>query len=80
LKRSLITIKGRKWLELSLKQGTGTDITIETYFVTDWVGRYVLLDFSASIADYNSYKAAFQKSIKSIQLSLIAEAPASPVR
>ena len=75
LKRSLITIKSRKWLQLSLKQGTGADAMIDMYIVTDWVGRYVLLDFSATASDYVRYETVFKKSIKSIQLSLIAEAP-----
>jgi len=75
LKRSLITIKGRKWLQMSLKQGAGADGTIDTYLITDWLRRYVLLDFSTTVADYESYKAIFEKSIKSVQLSLIAETP-----
>ena len=74
LKRSIISMNAKKWLRLSLKEGTGEDAQIDTYFVTDWVGQYVLLNFTATVAKYESYQSAFEQSAKSIQLTLIVRA------
>jgi len=74
LKRSIISINAKKWLRLSLKEGTGEDAQIDTYFVTDWVGQYVLLNFTATVAKYESYQSEFEQSAKSIQLTLIIRA------
>jgi len=64
-------MNGKKWLRLSLKEGTGEDALIDTYFVTDWVGQYVLLNFTATVAKYESHQSAFEQSAKSIRLTLI---------
>ncbi len=80
VKRGLITIKGKKWLQLILKQGTGEDRTIDTFFATDWVGRYVVLEFSAAVPEYEGYRVAIEKSIRTVRLSLIAETPGKTVR
>jgi hypothetical protein len=74
LKQSVISMNGKKWLRLSLKQGTGQDAVIDTYFITDWVGQYVLLDFAATIGKYESQQGAFEQSARSIQLALVVRA------
>ncbi len=74
LKRGVISMNGKKWLRLSLKEGTGEDASIDTYFVTNWAGEYVLLNFSATVAKYEKYQSAFETSARSIQLELIVNA------
>jgi len=73
LKRGVISMNGKKWLRLSLKEGTNEDALIDTYFVTDWAGKYVLLNFTATVAKYESYQRAFETSARSIQLELIVD-------
>src|SRR5260370_25212427 len=73
LKRGVISMNGKKWLRLSLKEGTGEDALIDTYFVTDWAGEYVLLNFTATVAKYESYQRAFETSARSIQLELVVD-------
>ncbi|MDX6305829.1 MAG: hypothetical protein QOI77_2798 [Blastocatellia bacterium] len=73
LKRSVISMNGKKWLRLSLKEETGEDAMIDTYFVTNWAGEYILLNFTATVAKYKSYQGAFETSARSVQLELIVD-------
>jgi hypothetical protein len=72
LKRDMITMNGRRWLRLSFKEKGGAVDLIDTYFVTDWAGQYVLFNYSATSTKYENYKSAFERSAQSIQLGLIA--------
>lgn len=72
--RDFITMDGKKWLRLSYKEGTGDDELIDTYYVTDWAGEYVLFNFSSTVAKYESYKSAFERSAQSVRLGFIARA------
>ena len=72
--RDFITMDGKKWLRLSYKEGTGDDELIDSYYVTDWAGEYVLFNFASTVAKYESYKSAFEQSAQSIRLGFIARA------
>lgn len=72
LKQDFISINSQKWLRLSFKSGAGADELTDTYYVTDWAGQYVLLDFSSPAAKYDNYKSAFERSAQSIRLGFIA--------
>lgn len=71
-KRALITMNGHKWIRLTFKRTAGADSRVETYFVTDWAGGYVLFNYSSTIAKYENYKSVFERSARSIQLAIIA--------
>jgi len=73
LSRDYITMNGMKWLRLSFKEGVGADQLIDTYFVTDWAGEYVEFIFTSTVAKYENYKSAFERSAQSIQLELITK-------
>ncbi len=72
LTNDLITMNGKKWLRLSFKDGPGGDELINEYFVTDWIGEYVLLNFTSTLAKYESFKSSFKRSAQSVQLGFIA--------
>jgi hypothetical protein len=72
LKQDFITINSQKWLRLSFKGSASDGELIDTYFVTDWAGEYVLFDFSSTAAKYDNYKGAFERSARSIRLGFIA--------
>jgi hypothetical protein len=74
LKSDLITMNGKRWLRLSFKEGAGAAELVNEYFVTDWMGEYVLFNFSLPAAQYESYKDSFERSARSVQLGLTAEA------
>ncbi|HEY0430712.1 MAG TPA: hypothetical protein VGC61_02805 [Pyrinomonadaceae bacterium] len=46
---------------------------INDYFVTDWAGQYVLINFSSPTAKYEGYKSAVERSARSVQFGLVAE-------
>lgn len=71
--RDLITMNGKKWLRLSFKEESRGIALINDYFVTDWIGEYVLFNFSSPVAKYEGYKSAVERSVRSVQLGLIAE-------
>jgi hypothetical protein len=66
-----ITMNGKKWLRVAFKDGPGRDDLINEYFVTDWIGEYVLVNFSSPAAKYDSYKSAVERSAQSLRLGLI---------
>lgn len=71
--RELITMNGKKWLRLSFREKSAGGELINDYFVTDWVGEYVLFNFSSPTAKYESYKSAVERSARSVQLGFIVE-------
>jgi hypothetical protein len=71
LKQDFITINSQKWFLLSFKGGASDGELIDTYFITDWAGEYVLFDFSSTAAKYDNYKSAFERSAQSIRLGFI---------
>jgi len=71
--RNVIKINGRKWLRFSIREGTGDGATISSYYVTDWVGQYVLLYFSSPVSKYEQLKKSYQQSAASIHLEMIVE-------
>jgi hypothetical protein len=73
LTRDLITMNGKKWLRLSFKEASRGVELINDYYVTDWSGEYVLINFSSPVAKYESYKGAVERSARSVQLGMIAE-------
>lgn len=73
LQFGLITMNGKKWLRLSFQDGSSSDAMINDSFVTDWIGEYVLFNFSATLAKYGCYKNTFERSARSVRLGLIAE-------
>lgn len=73
LKQDFITINSQKWLRLSFKGSASDGELIDTYFITDWAGEYVLFDFSSTATKYDSYKSAFERSSQSIRLGFIAK-------
>lgn len=73
LTRELITMNGKKWLRLSFKEESSGGELVNDYFVTDWVGEYVLFNFSSPTAKYESYKGVVERSAQSVQLGFIAE-------
>lgn len=72
LNQDFITINSQKWLRLSFKGSASDGELIDTYFVTNWAGEYVLFDFSSTAAKYDGYKSAFERSAQSIRLGFIA--------
>jgi hypothetical protein len=72
LANQLITMNGKKWLRMAFKDGPRPEDLINEYFVTDWIGEYVLLNFSSPAAKYDGYRAAVERSAQSIRLGLIA--------
>jgi hypothetical protein len=73
LTNGLITVNGKRWLHLSFKDGPEVGELIDEYFVTDWIGQYVLLNFSCPPAKYESFKSAIQRSARSVRLELISD-------
>jgi len=76
LTSDLITMNGKRWLRLSFKEGAGAAELVNEYFVTDWLGEYVLFNFSLPAARYEAYRNTFERSARSVQLGLTAEARA----
>jgi hypothetical protein len=74
LANGLTTMNGKTWLRLSFQEGLAGAELINEYFVTDWLGKYVLFNFSLPAAKYERYKSTFEQSARSVQLGLIAEA------
>ena len=71
--RHFTTVNGKKWLCLSFKEASANLELINDYFVTDWAGQYVLINFSSPTAKYESYKGAVDRSARSVQFGLVAE-------
>ncbi len=71
--RHFITMNGKKWLCLSFKEVSANLELINDYFVTDWAGQYVLINFSSPTAKYEGYKSAVERSAQSVQFGLVAE-------
>jgi hypothetical protein len=76
LTSDLLTMNGKRWLRLSFKEGTGPAELVNEYFVTDWLGEYVLFNFSLPSARYEGYRSTFERSARSVQLGMTAEARA----
>jgi hypothetical protein len=74
LANDLTTMNGKTWLRLSFQEGLAGAELINEYFVTDWLGKFVLFNFSLPAAKYEKYKSVFEQSAQSVQLGLIAEA------
>lgn len=74
LANDLTTMNGKTWLRLSFQEGLAGAELINEYFVTDWLGKFVLFNFSLPTAKYERYKSTFEQSARSVQLGLIAEA------
>lgn len=74
LTSDLVTLNGKQWLRLSFKEGSGAAELVNEYFVTDWLGEYVLFNFSLPAARYASYRSTFERSARSVQLGLSAQA------
>jgi hypothetical protein len=74
LTNDLVTMNRKTWLRLSFQEGAPGEELINEYFVTDWLGKYVLFNFSLPTAQYESYKSTFERSARSVQLGLIADA------
>ena len=70
-KRDFIKINGDKWLRLTLKGTAGADSRVETYFVAPWAGEYVLFNYSSTVAKYENYKGAFERSARSVELAIM---------
>lgn len=73
LRRDFIMMNGKKWLRLSFKDGSSSDEMINDFYVTDWIGEYVVFSFSSTLDKYASYKNTFERSARSVQLGFIAE-------
>ena len=71
LERSWVTINGKKWFRLRFRVGGGTQEIFNDYYVTDWVGRYVLFNFSSSATQYAARRRDLEKSAKTILLSMV---------
>ena len=79
LTRRFIKINGKKWLQLSFQEKPADSRELmNDYFVTDWIGKYVLLVFTSPTARHENFKGAVQRSARSIQLGFIAELTVSP--
>jgi hypothetical protein len=74
LANDLTTMNGKTWLRLSFQEGLAGAELINEYFVTEWLGKFVLFNFSLPTAKYERYKNTFEQSARSVQLGLIAEA------
>ena len=72
--RHFVTMNGKKWLCLSFKEVSPSLELINDYFVTDWAGQYVLINFSSPTAKYEGYKSAVERSAQSVQFGLVADA------
>jgi len=73
LTNSLVTMNGKKWLRMSFKGGPEGDELIDEYFVTDWIGEYVLLNFSFTPDKYERFESAIQRSAQSVRFALITD-------
>jgi hypothetical protein len=71
LERGWVTINGKKWFRLKFRVAGGTRDIFNDYYVTDWVGRYVLFNFSSSAAQYEARRIDLEKSAKTILLSMV---------
>lgn len=73
LANSLITINGKKWLRLSFKSGPEGNELIDEYFITDWIGEYVLLNFSFTPDNSERFAGEIQRSANSVRFALITD-------
>jgi len=71
--RDFIKMNGKQWLHLSFKEASANLELVNDYFVTDWAGQYVLINFSSPTAKYVGFKRAVERSARSVQFGLIAE-------
>ena len=70
-KRNFIKMNKEKWLRLTFKGTAGADSRVETYFVTDWIGHYVVFNYSSTVAKYETYKSEFERSARSIEFAIM---------
>src|ERR1044072_5951665 len=68
--RHFKTMNGKKWLCLSFKEASANLELINDYFVTDWAGEYVLINFSSPTAKHENYKSAVERSARSVQFGV----------
>jgi hypothetical protein len=69
--RRFITMNGKKWLHVSFRETSASSDLINDCFVTAWIGRYVLVEFSCEVAHCKSYKPAVTHSMRSVELGFI---------
>ena len=75
LTRGPVTIKGYKWLRLRHRTGPAADEEVNDYYLIDWAGKVVLFNFSTMVGGYESRRAALERSARTIELSILVEAP-----
>ena len=79
---ALIKMNGKEWLRFAFTEGPADHLVVNEYFVTDWVGQYVLLNFSTSPENYTRLRKDIERSAQSVQFEMIAdvEESAPPIR
>ena len=79
---ALIKMNGKQWLRFAFTEGPPDHLVVNEYFVTDWVGQYVLLNFSTSPENYTRLRKDIERSAQSVQFEMIAdvEESAPPIR
>ncbi len=70
---ALMTINGKRWLRVAFTEGPPDNLVVNEYFVTDWLGQYVLLNFSTNPQNYRRLVKDFERSARSVQFDMIAD-------
>ncbi len=73
----LVRMNGKQWLRVAFSEGPPDHLVINEYFVTDWVGEYVLLNFSTSPENYTRLSKDIERSAQSVQFEMIADVEAA---
>lgn len=77
--RGPVRLKGQKWMRLRYK-GTPRpedgEAMVDDFYFVEWAGSYLLFTFSCPASKYAAYKAAFERSARTIELSISVIAPA----
>ncbi len=75
LSRGWVTINNQRWARINFKALNGELDTVNDIYVTAWLGKYVMFNFSSAVMQYESHKAAMEASAKTIALGFVANAP-----
>jgi hypothetical protein len=78
LERNWLTINSKRWFRLKFRVVGGTKDVVNDYYVTDWLGQYILFNFSSMAEVYEAHRADLELSARTIRLSMVAEI--APVR
>jgi len=74
--RGVVKMGGVRWNRLRLKATAGVGRVVNDTYATIWLNKVVLVNFYCPVAEYGAHRAAFEESARSIQLSVLVNAPA----